>query len=56
MVSHLVEEAVELADRVIIMEHGKIRREISVQADRPRNVEDKPTLKLIDHIKDIIEN
>ena len=56
MVSHLVEEAVELADRIVIMEHGQIRRELTVQVDRPRNVEDKNTLKLIDHIKDIIEN
>lgn len=56
MVSHLVEEAVELADRVVIMEHGRIRREVTVQIDRPRKLEDRVTLKLIDHIKDIIEN
>ncbi len=56
MVSHLVEEAVELAQRVIIMEKGLIRREVSIQLGYPRNTEERQALKLVDHIKEIVEN
>jgi NitT/TauT family transport system ATP-binding protein len=56
MVSHLVEEAVELADRIVIMQEGKIRREVNFHLDRPRQLEERPFLKVVDHIKEIIEN
>ncbi|MDB4940168.1 MAG: transporter related protein [Candidatus Doudnabacteria bacterium] len=56
MVSHLVEEAVELADRIVIMQAGKIRREVNFHLERPRELESKSFLKVVDHVKELIEN
>ena len=56
MVSHLVEEAVELADRVVILQQGKVRREVNYHLERPRDTEDPRFLKVCDHIKELIEN
>lgn len=56
MVSHLVEEAVELADRIVILQEGKIRREVNFHLLRPRDTEDPKFVKVCDHIKELIEN
>ena len=56
MVSHLVEEAVELADRVVVMKSGEIKAKINIELPRPRSIESREFLKAVDHIKDIIEN
>ena len=36
LVTHDVAEAVALGDRVVVMEHGRITRDIAVAAERPR--------------------
>jgi|SRR5579872_379446 len=56
MVSHLVEEAVELADRIVVMKGGQIQARINVDLARPRNPESKEFIKVSDHIKAIIES
>lgn len=56
MVSHLVEEAVELADRVVILQEGKIRREVNFHLERPRDPSSSRFQKVSDHIKELIEN
>lgn len=56
MVSHLVEEAVELADRIIILKAGEIKSRLPVELQRPRDIESHEFLKFSDHIKEIIEN
>ncbi|GAC1412580.1 MAG: hypothetical protein NVSMB66_1940 [Candidatus Doudnabacteria bacterium] len=56
MVSHLVEEAVELADRIVILQDGKIRREVNFHLDRPRQPSGSKFIKVSDHIKELIEN
>ena len=55
MVSHLIEEAVLLSDRIAVMEQGKIKEIIEVNLKRPRNDESKDFLKIVDKIKDILE-
>lgn len=56
MVSHSVEGAVAMADRILVMEKGSIRKEIPVQLNRPREANDTQYLKFVDHIKEIIEH
>ena len=51
MVSHLVEEAILLADRIIIMQQGKLRNIVDVNLKRPRNDENKEFLKILDVVK-----
>lgn len=41
MVSHLIEEAVALADRIAIMKDGKLKATISINLKRPRNENQK---------------
>ncbi|WP_022871757.1 ABC transporter ATP-binding protein [Nesterenkonia alba] len=40
LVTHDVEEAVTLADRVLVLKDGQIAEDLPVVADRPRDVED----------------
>ena len=56
MVSHLVEEAVELADRIIVLKNGLVLSRLNIDSPRPRELENIETLRLIDRIKNIIEN
>lgn len=56
MVSHSVEGAVAMADRILVMEKGSVRKEIPVQLNRPREMNDAQYLKFVDHIKEIIEH
>jgi len=39
MVSHLMEEALKLADRVVVFELGRVRTELTVALPRPRDVD-----------------
>lgn len=52
MVTHLIEEAVELADRIIVMGHdpGTINKVINNPLPRPRNMRSKAAFDLIDEI------
>lgn len=54
MVSHSLEEAVLLADRIAVMEQGKIKEIINVDLKRPRNDESREFLKVLDKTKLIL--
>ena len=54
MVSHALEEAVLLSDRIAVMEQGKIKEIVSVDLKRPRNDESKEFLKVLDKLKVIL--
>lgn len=56
MVSHLIEEAVILADRIGIMKNGRLETVIDVQLPRPRNGEQKEFFPEIEKIKKILHN
>ena len=56
MVSHLVEEAIELADEIVVFKEGRIHTKVSIDLPRPRNLESQHFLEITDHIKQIIEN
>lgn len=53
MVSHLIEEAVELADRVVVFaaNPGRIEKTYEVNLPRPRNVRSPELFKLVDSIE-----
>jgi NitT/TauT family transport system ATP-binding protein len=55
MVSHLVEEAVELADSILVIRKGEIASHIAVDLPKPRDQESAPFLELSRRIKGIIE-
>ena len=40
LVTHDVDEAVRLADRVVVMKNGRIEHDIRIGLDRPRDVGD----------------
>ena len=52
MVTHIIEEAIELADRIIILSNrpGKIAGEILVDLPRPRQKRDKKFIEYVDRI------
>lgn len=56
MVSHLVEEAVELADRVIVMSSnpGRIKKTVTIDLPRPRNTRSDKFFDYVDEIQDSI--
>lgn len=51
MVSHSMEEAIELADRIAIMKEGKLKKIVDVGLKRPRQEEDKKFLEILENIK-----
>ena len=56
MVSHSIEEAVLLSDRIAVMKQGGIKEIIEVNLKRPSNAESKEFLKLLDRIKILLES
>lgn len=56
MVSHSIEEAVLLSDRIAVMKQGGIQEIIEVNLKRPRNAESKEFLQLLDRIKILLES
>lgn len=54
MVSHLLEEAVLLSDKIGIMKKGEIKQIIDVELKRPRSQESKEFLKTLDEVKKIL--
>src|SRR5712692_2987121 len=52
MVSHNIEEAVELADRILIFssDPGRISAEIPISLPRPRSPEDAPFRQIVDQV------
>ena len=55
MVSHSIEEAIFLSDRIAVMQQGSIKEIVEVDLKRPRNEESKEFLKLLDKVKLILE-
>lgn len=51
MVSHSIEEAILLSDRIAVMKQGSIKEIVGVNLKRPRNDESKEFLKILDTIK-----
>ena len=56
MVSHSIEEAILLSDRIAVMEQGQIKEIVNVDLKRPRNDESKEFLKILDKIKALLES
>ena len=50
LITHDVEEAVALADRVLVKAYGRFILEISVPLSRPRNRSDREFLQLKDQL------
>ena len=55
MVSHSLEEAVLLSDRIAVMKQGGIKQVIDVNLKRPRKEDSKELLKLLEEIKLMLE-
>jgi NitT/TauT family transport system ATP-binding protein len=55
MVSHSIEEAILLSDRIAVMKQGGIKEIVEVDLKRPRNEESKEFLKLLGEIKTTLE-
>lgn len=55
MVSHSIEEALFLSDRIAVMKQGTIKEIVEVELKRPRKEESKEFLKLFDKVKLILE-
>lgn len=55
MVSHSIEEALFLSDRIAVMKQGTIKEIVAVELKRPRKEESKEFLKLFDKVKLILE-
>jgi NitT/TauT family transport system ATP-binding protein len=55
MVSHSIEEAIFLSDRIAIMKQGSIKEIVEIDLKRPRNDESREFLKLLDKVKLILE-
>ncbi len=51
MVSHSLEEAVKLADRVVVMDQGKIKATVEILFPRPRNINQVGFLMAVNRIK-----
>ena len=54
MVSHSIEEAILLSDRITVMKQGGIKEITGVNLKRPRNEESKEFLKLLNEIKNLL--
>lgn len=54
MISHLIEEAIELADRVVVMNMGEIKEIVSIDLPRPRHKESREFLEVVERIEGIM--
>jgi len=57
MVSHLVDETVELADRVIVLSSkpGQIKKEVEIKLPRPRKNRSNEFFKYVDELSDLVQ-
>jgi len=57
MVSHLVEETVELANRVIVFSSkpGRVEKELEIKLSRPRNKRSTEFFKYVDVLSDLVQ-
>ena len=51
MVSHLIEEAIILSDRIAVMKEGKLKNIVDINLKRPRKEEDKKFIETLEAIK-----
>ena len=51
MVSHSIEEAILLSNRIAIMQQGKLKNILDIDLKRPRDDESKEFLKILDLVK-----
>ena len=56
MVSHSIEEAVLLSDKIAVMKQGGIKEILEINLKRPRNSETKEFLQLLDKIKSLLQD
>jgi NitT/TauT family transport system ATP-binding protein len=56
MVSHSIEEAIFLSDKIAVMRQGSIKEIIEVKLKRPRDAESKDFLELLNKIKSLLES
>jgi len=54
MISHLIEEAIELADRVVVMNMGEIKEIVPIDLPRPRHKDSKEFLQVVGRIEVIM--
>ncbi len=56
MVTHLIEEAVEMADRIVVLSDrpGRVKKIIDVDLKRPRNIRSHDFYQLVDSIRDLV--
>jgi NitT/TauT family transport system ATP-binding protein len=55
MVSHLIEEAVLLSDRIAVMKQGAIKEIVEIKLKRPRLDDSKELIKQLENVKNILE-
>lgn len=58
MVSHLVEETVELADKVIVFSSkpGRVKNETEIKLSRPRNKRSAEFFEYVDELSDLVQH
>lgn len=54
MITHLIEEAVTLADRVLVMNHGIVQKEIRTSIDHPRREHELLFMKAVNEIREVL--
>lgn len=56
MVTHLVEEAVQMADRIVVMSKrpGKVKAIIDVKLPRPRQLRSPAFFKIVDQVRELV--
>lgn len=55
MVSHLLEEAVFLADRVGVMKEGKLKMVVQINCPRPRNIRSPQFFQEVDKLRSLLD-
>jgi NitT/TauT family transport system ATP-binding protein len=55
MVSHLLEEAVLLSDKIAVMKQGTVKEVIEIKLKRPRSQASNDFLKTLEHVKEVLE-
>lgn len=51
MVSHSIEEAITLSDRIAVMKDGRLKNIVNIDLKRPRKENDKKFIELLERIK-----
>jgi ABC-type nitrate/sulfonate/bicarbonate transport system ATPase subunit len=54
MITHQIEEAVTLADRVFVMNHGKVQKEVETSIGHPRREHELVFMKTVNEIREVL--